>query len=52
MGRDIIDMVDTMMFLGTVMLACLTVLVVGITILLILMGCDLAAELWNKIKRK
>lgn len=52
MGRDIIDMVETMLFLGTVMLVCVTVLVTGSTILLTLMGYDLAKELWSKVRDK
>jgi len=50
MGGDIISMVETAMFLGIVILACVTVLVVGLTILLVMMGCDLAISLWSKIK--
>jgi hypothetical protein len=50
MGGDIINMVEAMMFMGVVMLACMTVLVVGLTILLVLMGWDLAISLWSKIK--
>lgn len=52
MGRDIINMVEVMMFMGAVMLACVTVLVIGLTGLLILMGWDLAIELWGKIRYK
>jgi hypothetical protein len=50
MGGDIIGMVETAMFLGIVMLACVTVLVIGLTILLVMMGWDLAISLWSKIK--
>jgi hypothetical protein len=50
MGRDIIDMVDIAIFLGIVMLGCLTVLLIGLTFLLMLMGWDLAISLWDKIK--
>jgi len=50
MGGDIINMVEAMMFMGVVMLACMTVLVVGLTILLVLMGVDLAISLWSKLK--
>lgn len=50
MGRDIIDMVDIAIFLGIVMLGCMTVLLIGLTFLLILMGWDLAISLWDKIK--
>jgi|APGre2960657404_1045060.scaffolds.fasta_scaffold10844_4 hypothetical protein len=50
MGRDIIDMVDIAIFLGIVMLGCVTVLLIGLTFLLILMGWDLAISLWDKIK--
>jgi hypothetical protein len=46
MGGDIINMVD----MGLVMLGCVTVLVIGLTILLVLMGWDLAISLWDKIK--
>ena len=50
MGRDIIDMVDIAIFLGIVMLGCVTVLLIGLTFLLALMGWDLAISLWDKIK--
>jgi len=50
MGGDIIGMVETAMFLGIVILACVTVLVIGLTILLVMMGWDLAISLWSKIK--
>jgi hypothetical protein len=50
MGRDIIDMVDIAIFLGIVMLGCVTVLLIGLTFLLMLMGWDLAISLWDKIK--
>jgi hypothetical protein len=50
MGRDIIDMVDIAIFLGIVMLGCVTVLLIGLTFLLVLMGWDLAISLWDKIK--
>jgi len=50
MGRDIIDMVDIAIFLGIVMLGCMTVLLIGLTFLLMLMGWDLAISLWDKIK--
>ena len=50
MGGDIIGMVETAMFLGIVILACVTVLAVGLTILLVMMGWDLAISLWSKIK--
>ena len=50
MGGDIINMVETMMFMGIVILACVTVLMVGLTILLLMMGWDLAISLWGKIK--
>jgi hypothetical protein len=50
MGRDIIDMVDIAIFLGIVMLGCVTVLLIGLTFLLTLMGWDLAISLWDKIK--
>jgi hypothetical protein len=50
MGRDIIHMVEAMMFMGAVMLACVTVLVIGLTGLLILMGWDLTIELWGKLR--
>ena len=50
MGRDIIDMVDIALFLGIVMLGCVTVLLIGLTFLLILMGWDLAISVWDKIK--
>jgi len=50
MGRDIINMVEIAIFLGIVMLGCVTVLLIGLTFLLILMGCDLAISLWDKIK--
>jgi len=49
-GRDIIDMVDIALFLGIVMLGCVTVLLIGLTFLLILMGWDLAISVWDKIK--
>jgi hypothetical protein len=50
MGRDIIDMVDIAIFLGIVMLGCVTVLLIGLTFLLMLMGWDLAISVWDKIK--
>jgi hypothetical protein len=50
MGGDIINMVETMMFMGIVILACVTVLAVGMTILMVLMGWDLAISLWSKIR--
>jgi hypothetical protein len=50
MGRDIINMVEIAIFLGIVMLGCVTVLLIGLTFLLILMGWDLAISLWDKIK--
>jgi len=45
-------MVEAMMFMGAVMLACVTVLVIGLTGLLILMGWDLTIELWGKLRYK
>ena len=50
MGGDIINMVESAMFMGVVMLGCVTVLVIGLTMLLVLMGWDLAISLWDKIK--
>ena len=52
MGWDVIHMVEAIMFMGAVMLACVTVLVLGATGLLILLGWELATELWDKIKNK
>jgi hypothetical protein len=43
-------MVDIALFLGIVMLGCVTVLLIGLTFLLILMGWDLAISVWDKIK--
>jgi TRAP-type C4-dicarboxylate transport system permease small subunit len=51
MGGDIINMVESALFLGLIMLACVTILVIGMTGLLILTGWDLAKELWNKVKK-
>jgi len=43
-------MVETALFLGIVIMACVTALVVGGTILLLMMGWDLGISLWSKIK--
>lgn len=52
MGGDIINMVDTAYFFMTVMLGCMTVLVLGATALLTLSGIGLAREMLEKIKYK
>jgi hypothetical protein len=50
MGGDIVGMVESALFLGLIMLACATILVVGMTGLLVLLGLDLAKELWGKVR--
>lgn len=52
MGRDVINMVETATFFGLIMLACVTILVIGATALITLLGFDLAKDMWMKIRNK
>jgi hypothetical protein len=52
MGRYVADMVEAATFFGIVMLACVTILVIGMTLLLALMWWDLVKDMWNKMGGK
>ena len=52
MGRDAANMVEAVTFLGIVLLACVTIIILGITSLLALMWWDLVGDLWKKVRRK